>query len=695
MIAFQCPRCRARLKEGDEEYICSCGACYPVIDGIPVFVQDTNYYGEIPKEKKEELLASMDRGVHWRELVWENFGTSYPFLHHIIVDETRNDFRYFLPVNRDSVILDLGAGWGTMSCHFAADCREVIALDGTLDRCRFIKMRCDQDGVMNVRPVCANILDNPFPPKSFDVIIMNGVLEWVGASREDRPPRDQQLEVLRITGGMLKEGGVLYIGIENSHGYKYILGEMDDHTGIHHISYLDRKKADEKSLKELGRPYRTYTYDLAGYTELLNAAGFAHARFLYPIPDYKSVEFLLQADHSDLLLYYHKTLTPPAPADSLKERIRSLETRAAQLGHVEHHAAGYGIVVGRPSVSSKAEKIHSLIIDNWEAFFHSPPSRLRTLQISGTPGKVFEKGRIKHLLFADGDVEPCLLAVFCRSRRYEESLRREHEFCKAFRNDSRSGFLVPEGTFVPELDGGRVLIQRAFRGKSLSWHLADACLAPAGDEKALKSKVDSHFRLALASLRSLHRPDLRIPGADSRDRVLERIRRVLEALGESTAKRFTRAVKETLTLYEGQPNVPIHGDFTPWNILLSDAGVDSSRPALIDWELGGFHPLTILDYARFAYYYITDLERFGALGCDRRDGIRRIFVSGDHWLSGVVSNFLGLGLAELGQDPLPLSSLMQFMLLHDAALQMEYSAKPLSAFLPNYLGLISALEKEE
>ena len=57
MIAFQCPRCRTRLKEGDEEYICSCGACYPVIDGIPVFVQDTNYYGEIPKEKKERYLS--------------------------------------------------------------------------------------------------------------------------------------------------------------------------------------------------------------------------------------------------------------------------------------------------------------------------------------------------------------------------------------------------------------------------------------------------------------------------------------------------------------------------------------------------------------------------------------------------------------------------------------------------------------
>jgi SAM-dependent methyltransferase len=691
MIELNCLKCRRRLEEEKEKYVCSCGQSYPIMDGIPVFAKNTNYYGEIPRERKMQLLGDMDKGAYWRDLVWEYFGMSSPFLHHIIVDETRNDFRFILPLDRESRVLDLGAGWGTMSCHFARDCKEVIALDGILDRCQFIAKRCIQDRVPNVIPICANILDNPFSNRSFDVIIMNGVLEWVGASRNGRSPQERQLEALKIVRKMLKEDGVLYIGIENSHGFKYILGEMDDHTGRHHISYLTRDKANEKALEELKRPYDTYTYDKLGYTELLRSAGFDRTRFYYPIPDYKSVQILLPLENPHLLLYYHRALNSNAHSNSLTERVRSLECRAARLGHVSHYVASYGIVAGNSSRSSQHKYINQYLFDNWQKFLEAKPATLETIQISSTPGKYFHKGRIKQLIFVNNQQEPSLVATYCRSKNYETSLYKEHDLFVKLRNLEISEFKTPERPHIGKINGYSILFREAWKGATLSSHLAQCRYSQNFSQGKLEEIVRQHFQIALKCLKALHhatqeRSNHALP-------YIFEVSRKLECMyGESILRKWQSIADDVHQLHKQGSDCVIHGDFTPWNIMLLEVFDSSPHIGIIDWELSQSNPFTILDYGRFVYYYLTELENLGIVGESREEAINAIFVRRKHWLSEVIEEFLKVGLARYSDRSFEINRLMQFVVFHDAVLQNEYSTKPSGPLRESYLRILHAFE---
>jgi ubiquinone/menaquinone biosynthesis C-methylase UbiE len=689
MIPLLCIKCHSALERVGPEYRCICGRTYPLDDGIPVLAEDTNYYGEIPRERKSKLLADMDNGSNWRQLVWEYFGTSYPFLHHIIVDETRNDFRYILPVSRDCVVLDLGAGWGTMACHFARECKEVIALDGTLDRCQFIRKRCKQDNIKNVTPICGNILDRPFSRDFFDIIIMNGALEWVGASRNGQSPRERQIEVLKIVRQILKKDGMLYVGIENSHGYKYILGEMDDHTGIHHISYLDRDKANEKSMEELKRPYETYTYDIQGYTDLLNKAGFLELQFYYPIPDYKSVQALLPLSDAGLIQYYHNALNPSDHANSLAERIRSLECRAAKLGHLSDYVASYSILAGRFQSESRQEIIHQYLMSNWQHFYSAKPMRLRSLQLSSTPGKRFEKGRIKQFIFSDDNMEPQLLAVYCRSNKYDDSLSEEYGICRNLQKTELQNFRVPEFIRLEKIGDLTVLIRNVWRGATLSARLAALRYSTEFNCTSLQRHVKKDFRLAAACLQELHHstPISTSSTAVFVEKVFGNIQRFYGPAFNTTISQIQDSI---LDLHAEKLDCLVHGDFTPWNILILKDADGGSRTGLIDWELSSRCSFKILDYGRFCYYYLTELEKFNLFDGTREEILHRIFVTTDHWLAPIIYQFImeGIGDPEISQSQV--KALMQFMILNDAYLQAKYSTNPTGPLAEYYLGLLQA-----
>ncbi len=55
----------------------------------------------------------------------------------------------------------------------------------------------------------------PFPDASVDIVLLNGVLEWMGAAVINVSPARIQLEALKEIRRVLKPEGVIYIGIEN------------------------------------------------------------------------------------------------------------------------------------------------------------------------------------------------------------------------------------------------------------------------------------------------------------------------------------------------------------------------------------------------------------------------------------------------------------------------------------------------
>ena len=81
-----------------------------------------------------------------------------------------------------------------------------------------------------------------------------------------------QQNVIRNAYNLLKPGGVLYIGIENKYGLKYLLGEKDDHSGLENFVYLnvwvvgldmrkDSHRIDFDSVREFSRAELIYNLD--------------------------------------------------------------------------------------------------------------------------------------------------------------------------------------------------------------------------------------------------------------------------------------------------------------------------------------------------------------------------------------------------------------------------------------------------
>ncbi len=54
-----------------------------------------------------------------------------------------------------------------------------------------------------------------FPNNSFELVVLNRILEWLPLSERKKNPKETQLENLKKMYGIIKTNGFLYIGIEN------------------------------------------------------------------------------------------------------------------------------------------------------------------------------------------------------------------------------------------------------------------------------------------------------------------------------------------------------------------------------------------------------------------------------------------------------------------------------------------------
>jgi len=273
--------------------------------GIPDFTTHEHYWNQLTPQQMEFLLdTASTRGYSYAvENILGRFAD--PELARWVLAANRADFRTVLPLTASTDVVEIGAGWGAVTCGLAPHCRSVTAFDTNRHTLDFIALRTQQDGIGNVSLARINPLDDaqlPLPDGQYDVAVLNGVLEYVGSATREVGPAEAQYRGLREVGRVLKPGGALYIGIENRYGYLYFLGSRD-HSGLRYTSLMPRMAASLAMRFRKHQDYRTYTYSYAGYRRLLARAGFGSPRVYIAVPNYRDPRFIVPADDDRAIAY--------------------------------------------------------------------------------------------------------------------------------------------------------------------------------------------------------------------------------------------------------------------------------------------------------------------------------------------------------------------------------------------------------
>jgi len=319
-----CPKCEGQLKENGDFLECTC--CFHRVEGesgvIKLAEESTYYWGEITQSDMRQVLEEA-RSKGWRQSVAEILQVKYPHLVNMVLGEDRIDWVHFLPMKSNLTILDVGSGWGQASFLFAKDqSNTVVSLEKIRERGLFQAIRGEQDKVQNIHIVNGDFLNAKFKKHVFDLITLIGVLEWVGVDGLPQNPRNVQLNALRKAYRLLRNDGILCIGIENRIGFNNFLGGRD-HSGLRFTSLMPRFLADiyvrmRKPLYRSNmkfRGYRTYTYSMYGYKNLLKEAGFKNIDILIAHPHYAHPRCLINMNNTAIKHFFTKIYQPTSLKD--------------------------------------------------------------------------------------------------------------------------------------------------------------------------------------------------------------------------------------------------------------------------------------------------------------------------------------------------------------------------------------------
>lgn len=237
-------------------------------------------------EELRSIVAAVQAGRPWRDVIDERFAGTKPWLHQIIRAESRTAFFGSVLPHGNGVVLDIGAGWGQIACPLAGT-RPVVALEPVAERMAFIQAAAAQDRLrQNLAFIESDYMDVQFVTE-LSAICVIGVLEWAGANQSEAEPQERQRQFLKKTYRELSADGTLVVGIENRLGLKYLLGCPDDHIGVAHIASLPAELAKTAWLEKSGARLQSFTYSYVELERLLHQAGFNQLEFFGAFPDYK------------------------------------------------------------------------------------------------------------------------------------------------------------------------------------------------------------------------------------------------------------------------------------------------------------------------------------------------------------------------------------------------------------------------
>jgi SAM-dependent methyltransferase len=197
----------------------------------------------------------------------------------------------------DRCFLDVGAGYGSLSLPLAQSMNSGVATDILEYSLNAIRFRAQKNFIRNLSVIkidAFNDVSLPFQSSIFDLVLLNGVIEYAGLSRSIKPERVQEAlfkEVRRV----LKQGGLFYLSTENRFAANYFAFGKG-HDGLYFSSLLPRFLADiySKALKGEGYYMREFSY--LRLKKTLVRCGFQKVVFYCGVRSYNRPKKIMRLD---------------------------------------------------------------------------------------------------------------------------------------------------------------------------------------------------------------------------------------------------------------------------------------------------------------------------------------------------------------------------------------------------------------
>ena len=308
-------------------------------------------YSDINNNEENDIIEQLKQ-ENWLEVVEKRFSEKNPWLYSIITDRGRNLFLDFVPLKKDGKYLDVGSGWGQIAIPLSRH-GHVYCLDLTLSRLKILREIARQEKC-KLMYLCGNYITFPFENNQFDLVILNGTLEWINLGISSNSIWQIQIEALKKTFNILSPGGYVYIGIENALGLKYLFGAPDDHTSIPYLVFLIEEKA--KLAYKNKFPNKTLpakTWSLNEYKEMFANTGLDIVEIYGCFPDYKLIRGMIPLQDINSLIAENGLPYPEhsgidgtiLPTNELLDAVYHL---LARNNIAEYFCPSYGIVARKP-----------------------------------------------------------------------------------------------------------------------------------------------------------------------------------------------------------------------------------------------------------------------------------------------------------------------------------------------------------
>ena len=245
-------------------------------------------------------------------------------------DQRSADWKWFLPLGPDSVVLVVGSGLGAIPMALASTCKEVHVVDADENKIRFLTVYKTQQKQTNIFPLVFNGVDGlPYAPKMFDAVVFYGVSNETGSFQR----------AACVLNRLLKSGASACFLVENRFAIQGLFSKD-------------------------GRKGQVDQHSLSAYRGILKTSGFFDIQAFAPLPHVDGIPlFYLPLDQAGVMAYFFSHIFPlfemVSPEVKRQYGIQYLIAKAAVrclvffriTGVAKHFFSGYLLVA-----TSKAKK---------------------------------------------------------------------------------------------------------------------------------------------------------------------------------------------------------------------------------------------------------------------------------------------------------------------------------------------------